>query len=434
MQFNTMMEAASWDETNHRWVVSLSSGREITSRYLVTAVGLLSKQNYPQIPGISSFKGEMYHSGSWPESYDFSNKRVGVVGNGSTGVQIITTLADKVKQLVTFQRHPQYVVPAGDREIPTEVRSDINNRYDEIWKQAKKSTFAFGFHESTVRALSVSEEEREAVFEEAWKKGGGFNFMFGTFCDISYDEAANKAAADFIKKKIRQTVQDPAKAEKLIPTEPYARRPLCDTGYYEKFNLSHVDIVDTHASPITEVTEKGIRTLDGKEYELDVIIFATGFDAVDGSYNQVDIRGVSNIALKDAWSESPCSYLGISVPSFPNLFMVLGPNSPFVNNPPVIESQVEFISDLITRADKSASSTATGPTIVEAELGATQDWTKKCEDISANSIFRKADSWLFGANVAGKKKGILFYLGGLANYRSILDVVVQEGYKGYTSL
>ncbi|OQD72773.1 hypothetical protein PENDEC_c019G06718 [Penicillium decumbens] len=427
MQFNTEMVASSWSEEQAHWTVSLATGKKLTSRYLVTALGLLSKQNYPNIPGLHSFQGEMYHSGNWPASHDFRNKRVGVIGNGSTGVQLITALADEVDQLVSFQRHPQFVVPAADKEVSTEARESIE--WEKVWTEAKDSMFAFGFKESDVPTFSVSPEEREQIFEEAWEKGSGFYFMFGTFCDISVNEDANKEAQNFIKRKIREKVKDPVKAEKLMPKDSFARRPLCDTGYYEKFNKSSVDIVDIQADPIAEITPTGIRT-QGREWELDALVFATGFDAVDGNYKRMSIRGLKEKSLADSWSEGPESYLGVSVPDFPNLFMILGPNGPFTNLPPTIETQVEFISTLILKANNSASVGTKHP-LVEAEPTAVEDWSKICDELSANSLFRKTDSWIFGANVAGKTPSVLFYFGGLKNYRDVLEEVVRSGNKGF---
>ncbi|KAL3490606.1 hypothetical protein BJX62DRAFT_237891 [Aspergillus germanicus] len=434
MQFNTEMQGATYDSDRNWWIVSLSSGEQLTARYVVTAVGLLSKINYPDIPGLDSFRGEMYHTGSWPASYDFAGKRVGVIGNGSTGVQLITALADQdVKQLLSFQRHPQYVVPAGDAEISSATREDIDKHWEEIWAEVKDSTFGFGFEESATPTFSVSEEDRERIFEDAWSKGGGFYFMFGTFCDISTNEEANKATAEFIRRKIRQKVTDPVKAEKLMPYDWYARRPLCDTGYYEKFNRPNVDVVDIKTHPITRISDKGIHTADGVEYELDVLIFATGFDAVDGNYKRMSIQGASNETLQSRWKEEPSSFLGVSVPGFPNLFSILGPNSPFTNLPPLIEVQVEFISDIIAHASKTtpAGSGARGPRI-EADPAALSDWIGKCDELSAGSLFRKTDSWIFGANVAGKKPSVLFYFGGLTMYRRALRDIVQSGYKEFS--
>ncbi|KAJ5779242.1 hypothetical protein N7457_006962 [Penicillium paradoxum] len=429
MQFNNEMTGASWDASLSRWTVSLSpvAERPLTCRFLISALGLLSKQNYPDIPGLDSFRGEMYHSGSWPASYNFANKKVGIVGSGSTGVQIITALADEVEQLVSFQRHPQYVVPAADRE--TSADSWCSIAWEQTWQQVKGSILGFGFEESAIPTFSVSPEERHRIFEEAWAKGNGFYFMFGTFCDITYNEQANKEAQDFMRSKIREKVKDPAKAEKLLPKDWFARRPLCDTGYYEKFNKSNVDVVDINANPISEITPKGIRTQDGAEWEFDVIILATGFDAVDGNYKHLSITG-SQRTLEDTWREGPESYLGISVSGFPNLFMITGPNSPFTNLPPTIETQVEFISQLILEANQSASSSSRQP-LVEAEPTAVLEWTRICDELSINSLFRKTDSWIFGANVIGKKPSVLFYFGGLANYRRTLQNVMENNNRGF---
>lgn len=427
MQFNTQMTAAEWESDNNSWRVQTSTGQQLSAAYLITGLGLLSKQNFPRYPGLDQFKGELYHTGAWPETHDFRGKRVGVIGNGSTGVQIITKLADDdLKQLLCFQRTPQYVVPAGDTEASPEYRQSINEKYDDIWKQVKGSAFAFGFEESTIPTMSVSPEERERIFEEAWQQGNGFRFMFGTFCDISYDPDANAEAANFIRKKIRVTVKDPEKARKLTPTEYYARRPLCDTGYYSKFNKDHVDIVDLKATPIVGFAPNGIRMADGTVHQLDVVIFATGFDAVDGNYTRIPIRGRRGQTLKERWEGGATSYLGFSVPEFPNLFMILGPNGPFTNLPPSIETQVEFIHELITHSHSGDSKST-----VEATVEAEDEWTDICDDISANSLFRKTDSWIFGANVPGKKKSVLFYFGGLGNYRKVLDEVRQRGYRGF---
>ena len=323
ISFNTELTGAHFDETDNVWRITTNSGEEIVSRYLVTALGLLSKQNYPAIPGLRSFRGEMYHTGNWPKSHDFHGKRVGVIGNGSTGVQVITAIAKEVKQLVCFQRTPQYSVPSGDGPVSQEYRERINDRYDDIWDQVRNSVVAFGFEESKVPAMSVSAEERQKKFQEAWDLGNGFRFMFWTFCDLTYDEEANEEACKFIRGKIAETVKDPEKARKLTPHDFYARRPLCDAGYYEQFNRENVDIVDLKETPITEITQNGIRTSDGALYELDVIVFATGFDAVDGNYTRVRIKGRGGESLKEHWDKNggPTSYLGVVVPNFPNLFM-----------------------------------------------------------------------------------------------------------------
>jgi len=278
MQFDTELVAARYDEAQNVWVVDTSTHETFTCRYLVTALGLLSKQNWPDIPGRETFKGEVYHTGKWPASHDFKGKKVGVIGNGSTGVQVITQLGkeNEVERLVTFQRHPQYSVPSGDGPVSEEYRRKINDNYDEIWDQVRNSAVAFGFEESTVPCMSVSPEERRKKFQEAWDIGNGFRFMFWTFSDLTVDEAANEEACEFIRSKIRETVKDQEKARKLQPSEFYARRPLCDAGYYEQFNNEKVDIVSLKEEPIEAITEKGIRTTK-QEYELNVLVFGRYF-------------------------------------------------------------------------------------------------------------------------------------------------------------
>jgi cyclohexanone monooxygenase len=440
MQFNTELKDAQWDEDSHRWIIKTSTGEEFRARYLVTALGLLSKTNFPAYPGIDTFKGEMYHTGKWPKSHDFTNKRVGVVGNGSTGVQVITALGSRVKELLCFQRTPQYSVPSGDGPVAPEYREKVNAQYESIWRQVRQSQVAFGFKESTTSAKSVSPEEREAVFEKAWQLGNGFRFMFWTFNDLTVDPEANEFACEFIRKKIRQTVKDPEKARKLCPTDFYARRPLCDGGYYEQFNRDNVNIVDLKSDPIVEFTPTGIKTTnkstgESTTHELDVIVFATGFDAVDGNYTRIAIKGRNGDSLRDHWQESgPTTYLGISVPDFPNLFMITGPNGPFTNIPPTIETHVEFITELIAQSEKSrslASPDNQDGIVVEATSEAEEQWTDLCKQLSDNSLFKITDSWIFGANVPGKKNAVMFYFGGLGNYRKKLEEVRVNGYQGF---
>ena len=319
-QFGTQLTGATWDDTEERWTVQTSVGDTFKSRYLVTALGLLSKSNIPNIPGIESFKGQIHHTGQWPKGLDLRGKKVGVIGNGSTGTQVITSIAKDVDTLVCFQRSPQYSVPSGDRDCAPGYRADLNKKYTEVWKEAKDSMFAFGFKESSRPTFSVDEAERQEIFEAAWRKGGGFRFMFETFCDISYDEAANKAAADFIRRKISETVKDPETARKLTPTDYYARRPLCDAGYYQQFNRPNVKLVALKETPIAKIIPEGVQLEHGGGlHELDVLIFATGFDAVDGNYSRVAIKGRDGRSLKEHWANAPTSYLGISVPDFPNV-------------------------------------------------------------------------------------------------------------------
>ncbi|KAK5444366.1 hypothetical protein LTS15_010481 [Exophiala xenobiotica] len=435
MQFNTSLVSAAWDDASKTWLCQIKTkGSEeqtpVRARYLITALGLLSRQNLPDIDGLESFKGEFSHTGSWKQGLVTAGKRVGVIGSGSTGVQVVTELGPQVKSLISFQRHPQYSVPSGDGRIEPGYRESINSNYETIVEDNQKSVCGFGFQESTRSFGSYTPEEREQIFEELWRKGNGFRFMFGGFNDLTINREANNAACDFIKRKIALTVKDPEKARKLMPTEPYARRPLCDGGYYQQFNRENVHVVDLRETPIIKITPNGILTADGTEHELDVIIFATGFEAVDGNYTGLKIQGRNQgETLADHWrSTGPRSYKGVSVAGFPNLFLVTGPQGAFSNIPSLIESQVEFITRLIEAAEKRQVPA------VEASQTEEDKWLAQCDSLAEGSIFKEAQSWIFGANVPGQKPSTRFYFGGLGNYRKELQAVIDDGFKGFPSL
>ncbi|GAB1729496.1 hypothetical protein NU195Hw_g4306t1 [Hortaea werneckii] len=431
--FETELTGAHWDDNLRHWVVETRGGRVIHTHFLITALGLLSRQNFPDIAGLNDFGGEKYHTGAWPQNVALEGKRVGVIGNGSTGVQIMTEVAKYAGRLVSFQRNPQYSVPSGQREVDPAYRRMVNENYTRIWAQVKdESDTGFGFQENKDRPVfSVDAARRNELFEKAWKKGGGFRFMFESFNDIAINEAANREACEFIKRKIRETVKDPKKAEKLMPTQLYARRPLCDAGYYEQFNRDNVDVVSLNETPIRRITKNGIQIADGTDHALDVIIFATGFDAVDGNYTRVAIKGRNGETLKDHWSETgPTSYMGLTVSGFPNMFMITGPNGPFSNIPPAIETHVEFISDTIAWLTNGESRSPM-EVLIEASAKAEQQWTEECDRISQGSLFRKTDSWIFGANVPGKKHAVMFYFGGLAEYRRKLREIMKDGWRGF---
>ncbi|WP_114968021.1 flavin-containing monooxygenase [Rhodoferax ferrireducens] len=425
IEFNTGVTGARFDEKRNLWEIQTDTDKTVTARYLITALGLLSATNVPNIKGIESFQGKQYHTGAWPEGVDFKGKRVGVIGTGSTGLQVITAIAPQASHLTVFQRSPQYSVPVGNGPVSPDYVTSVKQNYDQIWKDVRSSVVAFGFKESSVPAMSVSEEERRAVYQKAWERGGGFRFMFETFCDIATDEVANETAAAFIRGKIAEIVKDPETARKLTPTDLYAKRPLCDSGYYAIYNRDNVALVDVKATPITEITPKGIKTSDGVEHELDVLIFATGFDAVDGNYTRIDLRGRNGKTIKDKWKGGPTSYLGVASADYPNLFMILGPNGPFTNLPPSIETQVEWISDLIKHMND------TGRQVVEASHEGEDGWTATCNEIAGYTLFPKADSWIFGANIPGKAKTVMFYLAGLGAYTQKLNEVTSTGYPGF---
>ncbi|MHA3050025.1 flavin-containing monooxygenase [Acinetobacter sp. ANC 4639] len=424
-QFNTAIQSAHFDEENSLWEVTTEYGDKYTARFLITALGLLSAPNLPNVKGINKFKGEFHHTSRWPDDVNFEGKRVGVIGTGSTGVQVITAVAPLVKHLTVFQRSAQYSVPIGNDPMSEQDIKKIKDNYDKIWDGVWNSALGFGLNESTVPAMSVSAEERKAVFEKAWKTGGGFRFMFETFGDIATNMEANIEAQNFIKGKIAEIVKDPATAQKLMPQDLYAKRPLCDSGYYNTFNRDNVRLEDVKANPIVEITENGVKLENGDFVELDMLICATGFDAVDGNYMRMDIKGKHGLAIKDYWKEGPSSYLGVSVHNYPNMFMVLGPNGPFTNLPPSIESQVEWISDTVKYAVENNIEA------IEATETAEKDWTQTCANIAEMTLFPKAQSWIFGANIPGKKNTVYFYMAGLKEYRSTLANCKNHAYEGF---
>jgi cyclohexanone monooxygenase len=425
IHLETGMTSADFDEVFGIWTVRTDRGVTYRARFLVTALGLLSATNTPDLHGIEHFEGRIVHTGAWPEELDLNGKRVGVIGNGSTGNQVISAVAPIAKHLTSFQRTPQYSVPAGNRKLSPEQIQAYRDNFDATWDQVRNSSVAMGFKESTIGTFEVSPEERERIYQRAWDEGGGFRFMFETFNDIATDEEANEEAAKFIRRKIAEIVKDPETAGKLTPHDLYARRPLCDTGYFEAFNRANVTLVSVKENPIVRVTQEGIVTEDGTLHKLDILVFATGFDAVDGNYVRTDIRGRHGRSVKEHWVEGPTSYAGITTSGFPNMFMILGPNGAFTNLPPTIEAQVEWITDAI----RHVAETETGR--IELKPDAESDWTDTCVEVAAATVFGSVDSWIFGANIPGKKRSVLFYLGGLSEYRKILDAEAAAGYPSF---
>jgi cyclohexanone monooxygenase len=344
-------------------------------------------------------------------------------------VQVITDVAPRVKSLVSFQRNPQYSVPSGNRPVEPEYRQWVNEHYDEIMDGLYKSATCFGFTESTTTFASVDPDKRQEIFQQLWDEGNAFKFMFKGFSDVASDKEANDAACTFIKAKIREIVVDTEKARKLMPREIFARRPLTDHGYFQQFNRPNVDIVNLQDTPINRISATGIHTSDGKFYELDILILATGFDPVEGSYTRSLFRGTSGKSLTDHWKNGPTSYLGCFIPGFPNLLMISGPQGPFTNIPPNVETQADLHCRLIQRAEKlrAAGTNATIEAVPEAE----RDWVQHCKDLADATLFPSVPSWLF-ANVPGSPGPITrFFLGGLAKYIAVLDIVAEAGYDGF---
>ena len=408
-----------------QWEVTTDDGAVYHATCVINAVGLLSAINFPNLPGLNRFEGETIHTAAWPEGKDLTGRRVGVIGTGSTGQQVITALAPKVEQLTVFVRTPQYSVPVGNRPVTAQDIDAVISDYDQLRAHLKRSAVAFGFEESTVPAMSVSEEERRRVFEEAWQHGGGFRFMFGTFGDIATDEDANEAAASFIRSKIAEIIEDPETARKLMPTGLFAKRPLCDDGYHRVFNRPNVEAVAIKENPIREVTAKGVVTEDAILHVFYLMVVFCCFFIVSANNQSYTLPFPLGLHINDHWGGQPTSYLGVSTANFPNWFMVLGPNGPFTNLPPSIETQVEWISDTIDFAERN------GVESIEPTPEAEAEWTDTCTQVANATLFTKGNSWIFGANVPGKKPSVLFYLGGLGNYRAVLADVTADGFRGF---
>lgn len=425
IQLSTTVTKAHWSDADHRWHVETDRGDRVAAKFLITGLGLLSAPNKPPFPGEERFKGRVLQTAAWPkEPIDFRGKRVGVIGNGSTGVQVVSELGPIAGHLTLFQRTAQYSVPAQNHPVSPEFLEGIADQLDSYFDRVRRSATVFAFQEAQVGAMEVSPEERERVFEKAWADGGGFNFMFGTFNDIAVNRESNKAAQDFIKRKIAQLVSDPRKRELVTPTQLYARRPLCDNGFYQAIDLPTVDVVDLRKTPIIEFTEKGLRTEAG-EVELDYVIFATGFDAVTGNFVRIDIQGRNGVKMKDHWKDGPRAFLGLSAHGFPNMFSLYGPPGPFTNQPPAIEWQAEWVKQAIAWAN------AHGVAAMEASREAEQAWLDECRRIQEMTLFHEIDWWVSGANIPGKPKAVSFYMGGFGEYMKHAEASAGEGYKGY---
>jgi cation diffusion facilitator CzcD-associated flavoprotein CzcO len=429
IQLGTRVTGASFDSAANRWNVTTEAGERFSARFLITAVGCLSSANVPNIPGLADFKGDWYHTGEWPhEGVDFAGKRVGLVGTGSTGIQAAPVIAEQSGHLTVFQRTPNYSVPAQNAPLTPEFKARVKANYAEIKRVMRSTTNGHPFVVEDRSVFDLTPEEREKVYEAAWQKGG-LQFR-ANFRDILTSNEANETAAEFIKNKIRSIVKDPETAAKLSNMDhPYAaKRPPIDSFYFETFNRENVALADIRADPIDHITATGIRLKSGAEIPLDIIVFATGFDAMTGPFLRMDIKGRDGLPLAEAWEAGPRTYLGLNVKGFPNLFTITGPGSPSVlcNMPIAIEQHVEWITDCIAYMRDHGIAT------IEATTEATDAWVEEVNQAAEATLLPQASSsWYLGANVPGKPRVFMPYAGGLAKYRGICDEVAAGDYRGF---
>ncbi|MEZ5409879.1 MAG: NAD(P)/FAD-dependent oxidoreductase [Acidimicrobiales bacterium] len=424
-QFNARVTSAVFDESCDRWRLTTGDGATCTARYVISATGLLSAPYFPDIPGRDTFQGEAYHTGLWPkEPVSFAGKKVAMIGTGASAVQLLPGIVDEVGSITVYQRTPNWCAPLNNGLITAEEQEEIRAGYEELERLCRSTFAGFAHADGTRSTFEDSKEQRWAFYESLWTKRG-FAKLFSNYNDILVDPKANAEFCEYLAHKIRERVSDPATAEKLIPTDHgYGmKRPPMETGYYEAYNRPHCTLVDLHETPIERITETGIVTSAGEE-RFDMIIWATGFDAVTGALTRMGVVGRGGEQLADFWADGPRTYLGVSIPRFPNFAFVGGPHFPFANVPRGVDPQVDFVTDLVVHA------AGHGYTF-EPDEAAEEAWTEHV--LASSAPFLVADtSWFRGANIPGKADRFMLYTGGLVTYTNRLNEVTANGYDGFT--
>ena len=427
IEFNTEVKVGCFDEKSSSWKITTSKGEKVTARFFIMATGCISTTQVPSIKGLNNYKGNTYHTGNWPhEEVNFAGQNIAVIGTGSSGIQSIPVLAEQANNLTVFQRTPNYSIPSQNEPM--------TNKYEQSWKDvytARRKEMRYSAHGSlkdlnNVPALSVDEEQRQKLYSERWAIGGtGF---LGSFNDLLTNADANYTAAEFVRQQIKKIVEDQETAEILCPTTyPIGTKRICiDTGYFETYNRKNVKLIDISKRPIQRLVSNGI-VANEQLYVFDSIIFATGFDAMTGSLFNVDIKGRKGIALRDKWNAGPKTYLGLMSASFPNLFMITGPGSPSVKSNMImsIEQHVDLVTDTLLRMRRE------GLSVVEPELAAENSWVEHVQEVANKTLFPRANSWYMGANIPGKPRLFMPYIGGVGVYREICEEVVADNYRGF---
>lgn len=427
IELGTRIGRAVYDEGSASWTLTTSRDEQVHASFLVLAVGNLSSPRLPDIPGVTTFSRSTYHTGQWPaEPVTFAGQRVGVIGTGSSATQLIPIVAEECDSLVVFQRTPNWTMPAWNAPLDPDTVRDVKAHYPELRERARTSRLGTAASFGDSRALDVSDDDRSAEYERRWRIGG--NQIQQAFTDIGTSDEANRTLRMFLSAKIRGTVDDPETARKLDPGElPFgSRRGSVGSGYYEAFNRDNVDLVDVRDTPILEITDDGVRT-SAKHFEFDALVFATGYDAMTGSITAIDVRGTGGAALRERWAAGPQTYLGVAVSGFPNMFMVTGPGSPSVLSNVVvsIEQHVDWIATLLCAIRD------TGSRSVEANADAEAAWGDHVQEVAGGTLMLRGNSWYMGANVPGKPRVFMPYVGGVGRYRELCEDIAKDSYRGF---
>ncbi len=424
--FDTRVVSAVFDERTDRWSIETADGTPVAARFCIMATGCLSSANTPRFDGMDEFRGETWHTGRWPhEGVDFTGQRVGVIGTGSSAIQSIPVIAEQAHELVVFQRTPNFTIPAHNRPLGAEEVRAIKARYAELRALARRLHAGLAIPYNPRLALEVTEQERQREYEARWREGG--TAFIAAFKDLLTDPAANETAAEFVRRKIRETVHDPAVVERLSPHNIIGCKRLCvDTDYYRTFNRPNVTLVDVSETPIERLTASGLRVGD-TEYALDAIVFATGFDAMTGALKRIDIHGTGGQCLREKWKGGPRAYLGLMAAGFPNLFTITGPGSPSVlaNMILCIEQHVDWTADCLDHMR------ARGLSRIEPRSAAEDAWCTHVNEVAEASLRSTCSSWYVGANIPGKPRVFMPYIGGFPAYVERCEAIVAAGYEGF---
>lgn len=430
VRFNTRVSVAEFDGDRDQWIIQADDGTVVRARFFVLCTGFASKSYVPPLEGLEDFEGEWYHTAHWPqEGLDLTGKRVGVIGTGASGVQVIQEASRQAEHLTVFQRTPDLALPMRQEKLDEETQRRMKEDYPARFRKRGEAFGGFDFDFIEKSALEVSPEERQDIYEDLWEKGGFFPWL-ATFQDMFFSEEANDTFYAFWRDKTRARIDDPYVAEKLAPTDPPhpfgVKRPSLEQFYFEVFNQDNVSLVDLHESPIERITPKGVQTKDG-EHELDILVMATGFDAVTGGLTNIDIHGTQGVTLKEKWADGARAHLGMASAGFPNLLFIYGPQSPsgFCNGPTCAELQGEWVVECLEYMRHN------GLTRIEATSQAEEAWSEHVGELADATLFPRADSWYMAANIPGKPRQLLNYPGGLPIYLHKCKESAEKGYEGF---